>query len=79
MTHNILYRLTQRINMTRKQQKQTQKDTAHATEDGISVQEIARILGITPVEVHQIEKRALKKLKRPTPALRKLHDSLDYE
>jgi len=59
----------------KRNQNEERKDNAEPQEDGISIQEVARILGITPTEVQQIEKRALKKLRCPRPALRRLHDT----
>ena len=55
----------------RAEMKREQKDI---TEDGLSYQEIAVILGITAGEVKKIETAALKKLKRPGGINKVLYD-----
>jgi DNA-directed RNA polymerase sigma subunit (sigma70/sigma32) len=59
--------------MTRKEQKAKMIEDAEAQEDGMSIHEIAKVLGITPHAVRYIEKRALNKLKAPTEKNQKFH------
>jgi len=45
---------------------QLKQETKDVQEDGLSIQEIAQIMGISALEVQNIETRALKKLRTPT-------------
>ncbi len=56
---------------TRKEFKQQLKENANISEDGMSYDEIAEILGITKAQVRKIEKDALRKLQAPTPKNKK--------
>jgi len=44
---------------------QEKKEIKEVSEDGMSYQEIATIMGITPSEVKAIEQKALQKLRSP--------------
>ena len=57
----------------RKEQKQQMIEDAEAQNDGLSVNEVAKILGMTTHAVRRIEKIALNKLRAPTEANQKLH------
>jgi DNA-directed RNA polymerase sigma subunit (sigma70/sigma32) len=57
---------------SRKQIKQEIRENATITEDGMSYDEIAAILGISKSEVRRIEYQALRKLKIPTELNKKL-------
>ena len=43
------------------------------SQDGMSYEEIAQVLGITPGEVKRIEAEAMKKLRRPSAPNKELH------
>jgi len=43
------------------------------SQDGMSYEEIAQIMNITPGEVRKIEEDAMKKLRRPSQTNKKLH------
>ena len=45
---------------------QEKKEIKEISNDGMSYQEIATIMGISPSEVKEIEQRALKKLRVPS-------------
>ena len=50
------------------------RELKEAQPDGLSYQEIGRILGISANEVKRIEKGALNKLKKPTGMNKKLYE-----
>ncbi len=58
---------------TRKEQKQQDLENAESHEDGMTIDEIAKILEMTPHAVRRIEKIALNKLKAPNDQNKKLH------
>ena len=53
--------------------KQKREFKSEDLQGGLSYQEIADILDITPGDVMRIEAEALRKLKKPSEATRKLH------
>ena len=53
------------------------KKNVEMSEDGMSYQEIARVLGISVLEVKKIERRALQKLQAPGGQNGKLHKYWD--
>ena len=58
---------------TRKEQKRQDIENAESHEDGMTVDEVAKILEMTPHAVRRIEKIALGKLKAPNDKNKKLH------
>lgn len=58
---------------TRKEQKQKMLDDAAITEDGLSYQEISKILDLPIHVVKRIEVDALRKLQAPTAKNKSLH------
>ena len=58
---------------TRKQLKQERLDNANINEDGLSYQEIAKILNLPIHVVKRIEVDALRKLQAPTVRNKELH------
>ena len=64
------------IKFKRKSQKQLKRertDNADITEDGMSYEEISKILGISKREVRRIEREAIQKLQEPSKINKKLH------
>jgi DNA-directed RNA polymerase sigma subunit (sigma70/sigma32) len=58
---------------SQKELKSQRLENAHITEDGLSYQEIAKILGLTVGEVKKIEHEALLKLRKPSTLNKDLH------
>lgn len=60
--------------------KQQKKDAVDGSinEDGMTYEEIGKILGLTIVQVRRLEYVALQKLKRPTTENRKFYDYLKF-
>ncbi len=58
---------------TRKELKQERLDTVNINEDGLTYQEIAKILNLPLHVVKRIEKDALSKLQAPTSKNKELH------
>ncbi len=59
---------------TRKEQKAERLENISANEDGMSYDEIAKIMDLTVQQVKILERSALKKLKTPTTLNQKLYD-----
>ena len=57
----------------RRELKKERIQNAEITEDGLSYDEIATILGISKSEVKRIENIALRKLQRPNEKVKELH------
>ena len=49
-------------------------ENAEISKDGLSIPEVAKLLGLTVAEVRKIEKEALRKLKKPTDKNKALHE-----
>ena len=47
--------------------------------DGMSIYEIAELLGVTPRRVQQLEARALEKIQQNPRLLRRLFEFVDFE
>jgi len=63
---------TKRGSYKRAQMKRETQDSEDIN-DGMSYEEIAKVLHITPLEVQRIEKIALKKLKLPNATNKEFH------
>ena len=60
--------------MSQTEKKRLSLENVEITEDGLSYQEISKILEIPEGEVKKIERRALMKLKAPNALNKKMHN-----